>query len=68
MLKVDKMLHVMHAIESDEKRRQAEEFYLDVFTAQTYYDAPPVQGLELDETPNLIGKTTIIPMAPVEGV
>jgi 4-hydroxyphenylpyruvate dioxygenase-like putative hemolysin len=68
MLKVDKMLHVMHAIETDAKRRQAEKFYLDVFAAQTYYDARPVQGLERDETLNLIGKTTFIPMAPVDDV
>jgi methylmalonyl-CoA/ethylmalonyl-CoA epimerase len=68
MLKVDKMLHVMHAIEGDEKRRQAEKFYLDVFAAQTYYDARPVQGLERDETLILVGKTTIIPMAPVDEV
>jgi 4-hydroxyphenylpyruvate dioxygenase-like putative hemolysin len=68
MLKVDKMLHVMHAIESDEKRRGAEKFYLDVFAAQTYYDAHPVPGLERDETLTLIGKTTIIPMAPVDEV
>lgn len=66
MLKVDKMLHVMHAIEADDKRRAAEQFYLDVFAAQTYYDARPVEGLERDETLNLIGKTTIIPMAPVD--
>jgi 4-hydroxyphenylpyruvate dioxygenase-like putative hemolysin len=68
MLKVDKMLHVMHAIESDVKRREAEKFYLDVFAAQTYCDARPVQGLERDETLTLIGKTTIIPMAPVDEV
>ncbi len=68
MLKVDKMLHVMHAIESDQKRRAAEKFYLDVFAAQTYYDARPVTGLERDETLNLIGNITIIPMAPVDDV
>ncbi|HKD65480.1 MAG TPA: VOC family protein [Candidatus Binataceae bacterium] len=68
MLKVDKMLHVMHAIESDEIRRQAEKFYLDVFASQTYYDARPVQGLERDETLTLIGKITIIPMCPVDDV
>ena len=68
MLKVDKMLHVMHAIESDEKRRAAEKFYLDVFASQTYYDARPVRGLERDETLTLIGNVTIIPMAPVDEV
>ncbi|HEY2104519.1 MAG TPA: VOC family protein [Candidatus Binataceae bacterium] len=68
MLKVDKMLHVMHAIESDEQRRAAEKFYLDVFAAQTYFDARPVAGLERDETLTLIGKTTFIPMAPVDEV
>jgi methylmalonyl-CoA/ethylmalonyl-CoA epimerase len=68
MLKVDKMLHVMHAIETDDKRREAEKFYLDVFAAQTYYDAHPVQGLERDETLTMIGKTTFIPMAPVDEV
>src|SRR5215469_13212266 len=68
MLKVDKMLHVMHAIGDNEKRREAEKFYLDVFAAQTYCDARPVQGLERDETLTLIGKTTFIPMAPVDEV
>lgn len=68
MLKVDKMLHIMHAIENDHKRREAEKFYLDVFAAQTYYDARPVRGLERNETLNLIGNTTFIPMAPVDDV
>jgi 4-hydroxyphenylpyruvate dioxygenase-like putative hemolysin len=68
MLKVDKMLHVTHAIENDNKRREAEKFYLDVFAAQTYYEARPVRGLERDETLTLIGKTTIIPLAPVDEI
>src|SRR5689334_8085908 len=68
MLKVDKMLHVMHAIEADGKRRQAKKFYLDVFASQTYSDFLPLRGLARDETLNLIGETTFIPMAPVDEV
>lgn len=64
MLTVERQLHFTHAVANNEKRPEVEKFYLDVFAAQTYFDARPVQGLERDETLVLIGRTSFIPIAP----
>jgi catechol 2,3-dioxygenase-like lactoylglutathione lyase family enzyme len=61
---VDKLLHSTHAMENDQRRLELEKFYLDVFAAQTFFEARPAQGLERDETLILIGKTQLIPQAP----
>jgi catechol 2,3-dioxygenase-like lactoylglutathione lyase family enzyme len=61
---VDKLLHITHAMENNQRRAELEKFYLDVFAAQTFFDARPAQGLERDETLILIGKTQLIPQAP----
>lgn len=61
---VDKLLHITHAMENNQRRAELEKFYLDVFAAQTFYEARPAQGLERDETLILIGKTQLIPQAP----
>lgn len=61
---VDKLLHITHAMENNRRRLELEKFYLDVFAAQTFFDARPAQGLERDETLTLIGKTQLIPQAP----
>jgi catechol 2,3-dioxygenase-like lactoylglutathione lyase family enzyme len=66
MLKVRNLIHLAHVLADNAQRRQAEAFYLDVFAAQTFSDARPMPGLERDETLTLIGKTQIIPMAPVD--
>jgi methylmalonyl-CoA/ethylmalonyl-CoA epimerase len=66
MLKVDKLLHVSHAIADNRKRPEVENFYLDIFAAQTFYEGRPMQGLERDETLTLIGMTQIIPIAPTD--
>ena len=68
MLKIRNLIHLTHVIEDNDKRREAERFYLDVFAAQTFFDARPMPGLERDETLTLIGKTQLIPMAPVDEV
>ena len=68
MLKIRNLIHLTHVIEDNLKRREAERFYLDVFAAQTFFDARPMPGLERDETLTLIGKTQLIPMAPVDEV
>jgi catechol 2,3-dioxygenase-like lactoylglutathione lyase family enzyme len=68
MLKISKLIHLTHVIEDNDKRREAERFYLDVFAAQTFFDARPLPGLERDETLTLIGRTQLIPMAPVDDV
>ena len=68
MLKIRNLIHLTHVIENNDKRREAERFYLDVFAAQTFFDARPMRGLERDETLTLIGKTQVIPMAPVDEV
>jgi methylmalonyl-CoA/ethylmalonyl-CoA epimerase len=61
---VDKLLHITHAVENNQRRAELEKFYLDVFAAQTFFEARPAQGLERDETLILIGKTQLIPQAP----
>lgn len=61
---VDKLLHITHAVENNRRRAELENFYLDVFAAQTFFEARPAQGLERDETLILIGKTQLIPQAP----
>ncbi len=66
MIKIRNLIHLTHVIENNDKRREAEQFYLDVFAAQTFFDARPMPGLERDETLTLIGKTQVIPMAPVD--
>jgi methylmalonyl-CoA/ethylmalonyl-CoA epimerase len=68
MLKIRNLIHLTHVIEDNDKRREAERFYLDVFAAQTFFDARPMPGLERDETLTLIGKTQVIPMAPIDEV
>lgn len=45
-------------------RRAMEAFYLDVFAAQTYYEAVPVEGLERHESFILIGDVCILPLSP----
>jgi methylmalonyl-CoA/ethylmalonyl-CoA epimerase len=66
MLKVRNLIHLTHVLADNNQRREAERFYLDVFAAQTFYDARPVPGLERDETLTLIGRTQLIPMAPID--
>jgi len=66
MIKIRNLIHLTHVIENNDVRREAEQFYLDVFAAQTFFDARPMPGLERDETLTLIGKTQVIPMAPVD--
>jgi catechol 2,3-dioxygenase-like lactoylglutathione lyase family enzyme len=61
---VDKLIHITHAMENNQRRAELEKFYLDVFAAQTFFDARPAQGLERDESLILIGKTQLIPQAP----
>lgn len=66
MLTVRRLIHLTHVLADNDQRREAERFYLDVFAAQTFFDARPMPGLERDETLTLIGKTQIIPMAPID--
>jgi catechol 2,3-dioxygenase-like lactoylglutathione lyase family enzyme len=66
MLTVRNLIHLTHVLADNNQRREAERFYLDVFAAQTFYDARPVPGLERDETLTLIGRTQLIPMAPID--
>ncbi len=66
MLTVRKLIHLTHVLADNDQRREAERFYLDVFAALTFFDARPMPGLERDETLTLIGKTQIIPMAPID--
>lgn len=60
MFAPEKLLHVVQGAIDTPARRALEDRYLDVFAAQTYYEARPVPGLDRDETLNLIGELCLI--------
>jgi methylmalonyl-CoA/ethylmalonyl-CoA epimerase len=61
MFAPEKLLHMTHVAKDQAQRRELERFYLEVFAAQTYYEARPVEGLDRDETLILIGELCLIP-------
>lgn len=61
MFVAEKLLHMTHVAKDQADRRELERFYLEVFAAQTYYEARPVEGLDRDETLILIGELCLIP-------
>jgi len=61
MFAPEKLLHMTHVAKDQTERRALESFYLEVFGAQTYYEARPVEGLDRDETLILIGELCLIP-------
>jgi catechol 2,3-dioxygenase-like lactoylglutathione lyase family enzyme len=63
MFAPEKILHMTHVAADTPARRELERFYLEVFGAQTYYEARPVEGLERDETLILIGGLCLIPQS-----
>src|SRR5579864_9455886 len=60
MFAPEKLLHVVQGAKDYPTRRALENFYLEVFGAQTYYEARPVPGLDRDETLVLIGELCLI--------
>jgi catechol 2,3-dioxygenase-like lactoylglutathione lyase family enzyme len=56
----EKLLHVVQGAKDSPTRRALENLYLEVFAAQTYYEARPVKGLDRDETLALIGELCLI--------
>jgi catechol 2,3-dioxygenase-like lactoylglutathione lyase family enzyme len=60
MFAPEKLLHLVQGAKDDSTRRALENLYLDVFAAQTYYEARPVAGLDRDETLALIGDLCLI--------
>ena len=50
MFAPEKLLHVVQGAKDYSTRRALENLYLEVFAAQTYYEARPVEGLDRDET------------------
>jgi catechol 2,3-dioxygenase-like lactoylglutathione lyase family enzyme len=60
MFAPEKLLHVVQTAEDYSTRRALENLYLEVFGAQTYYEARPVEGLDRDETLVLIGELSLI--------
>src|SRR5215472_5160613 len=60
MFAPEKLLHVVQGAEDYSTRRALEDRYLEVFAAQTYYEARPVEGLDRDETLALIGELCLI--------
>ncbi len=61
MFAPEKLLHMTHVAKDQADRHELESFYLEVFGAQTYYEARPVEGLDRDETLILIGQLCLIP-------
>ena len=61
MFAPEKLLHMTHVAKDQAARHELENFYLEVFGAQTYYEARPVEGLDRDETLILIGELCLIP-------
>jgi methylmalonyl-CoA/ethylmalonyl-CoA epimerase len=60
MFAPEKLLHVVQGATDSSSRRALENIYLEVFGAQTYYEARPVEGLDRDETLVLIGELCLI--------
>ncbi len=60
MFAPQKLLHVVQGADDTSTRRALENMYLDVFAAQTYFEARPVEGLDRDETLVLIGELCLI--------
>ncbi len=61
MFEPEKLLHMVHGAKDQSTWHALEQFYLDVFSAQTYYEAHPVEGLDRDESLILIGGLCLIP-------
>lgn len=61
MFAPEKLLHMVHGAKDYSSRRALEDLYLDVFGAQTYFEARPIEGLDRDETLLLIGELCLIP-------
>ncbi len=61
MFAPEKLLHMTHVAKDLSTRRDLETFYLEVFAAQTYYEARPLGALDRDETLIVIGELGLIP-------
>ncbi len=61
MFAPEKLLHMTHVAADVKTRLALEAWYLDVFGAQTYFEARPIEGLDRDETLILIGELCLIP-------
>jgi methylmalonyl-CoA/ethylmalonyl-CoA epimerase len=66
MFAPEKLLHMTHVAADQKARRALENFYLDVFAAQTYFEARPVEGLDRDETLIVIGELCLIPQCSTD--
>ncbi len=60
MFTLERLLHVVQGAKDHASRRALESVYLEVFAAQTYYEARPVPGLDRDETLVLIGELCLM--------
>jgi len=60
MFAPEKLLHVVQGAKDYSSRRALEDLLLEVFGAQTYFEARPVEGLDRDETLVLIGELCLI--------
>lgn len=61
MFAPEKLLHMTHVAADVKTRRALEDWYVDIFAAQTYFEARPIEGLDRDETLILIGELCLIP-------
>jgi methylmalonyl-CoA/ethylmalonyl-CoA epimerase len=66
MFAPEKLLHMTHVAADQSARHALENFYLEVFAAQTYYEARPMEGLDRDETLIVIGDMCLIPQCSTD--
>jgi catechol 2,3-dioxygenase-like lactoylglutathione lyase family enzyme len=66
LIAIQKLMQVTRMVEDVERLHALEAFYLDVFAAQTYYEARPDAEIDRDESLILIGDVSLIPVAPVD--
>jgi methylmalonyl-CoA/ethylmalonyl-CoA epimerase len=66
MFAPEKLIHMTHVAKDQAARRELERFYLEVFAAQTYFEARPVEGLDRDETLIAIGELSLIPQCSTD--
>jgi catechol 2,3-dioxygenase-like lactoylglutathione lyase family enzyme len=66
MFAPEKLLHMTHVAKDVSTRRALETFYLEIFGAQTYFEARPMEGLDRDETLIVIGELGLIPQCTTD--
>jgi hypothetical protein len=66
MLDAQKLLHLPHVVANARVRKALERFHLDVFAAQTYYEACAVDSMPREESMLLIGDVCLLALSPTD--